>query len=323
MRRTMVAIRRGRRETETEAQMREATQLAQQEALQERGQKRYAPFQPPLQPPTSRPRPSPLEIPPTPAPTPNRQPSPVRRRQPPPAAISGRVPRSESAKEQRLRRQAQMRQEGEVLKKARRQEDIEKAREEETQRIADAIAARTAQLGQGVKVLHPRPGRGVKIGKGLPENTRGVRYAQFGKYIIHLPSLDKQTISIKYPSVLAIQDIPNKHVSNNFVKLIRHYLETDTIDKGMFNALEEDEQEFFHYLTRRCAVDTGMVGGGMTNREKKDMERFELIRGQVIAGNNSPELLKELKQYLLKFLSEKRITRAVGNQILYEIAMLS
>lgn len=237
-------------------------------------------------------------------------------------------PRSESDREKRLRREAQLREEGRALvatrRAERRQAAIAGARSEEEQRIADAIAARTGQLGQGVRVLHPRPGRGVKLGKGLPENARGIRYAQFGKYIIHLPSLDKHTISIKYPSVLSIADIPNKHVSQKFIDMIKQYLATDTIDKGMFNNLEEEEQEFFHYLTRRCAVDTGMSGAGaMTDRERKDMERFELIRGQVIAGNNAPEVLKELKQYLLKFLSEKRITRAVGNQILYEIAMLS
>lgn len=199
---------------------------------------------------------------------------------------------------------------------------LAEARQSETERIRQAIQSRTQQLGQG-RILHPRPGRNVKLGKGLPENQRGIRYAQFGKYVIHLPSLDKQTISIKYPSILSIADIPNKHVSLKFVELIRHYLATDILDKGMFNGLDQEEQEFFYYLARRCSLDTGMSGGGMTDREKKEMERFELVRGQVIAGNNAPELLKELKQYLLKFLAEKRITRAIGNQILYEIAMLS
>jgi hypothetical protein len=223
----------------------------------------------------------------------------------------------------------------------------------EKQRIADAIMERTGLppkggngmeedgldviAGEGVNgtygarglILHPRPGRGIKIGRGLPPNeerpyTKHVRHAQFGKYIIHLPSLDKMTVNIKYPSALNIADIPNRQVSGKFVKMIYNMLETDMLDKGMFNALDEDEQSFFYYLARRCDVDIGMTGNGMmTEKDKKDMERFELVRGQVIAGNNSPELLKELKQYLLKFLAEKRITRAIGNQILYEIAILS
>jgi hypothetical protein len=230
---------------------------------------------------------------------------------------------------------------------------VAKAQAQERKRIAAAIAKRTGGkgmlsdddeedgldviAGEGVngtygargRILHPRPGRGIKIGRGIAPNeerpyTKHVRHAQFGKYIIHLPSLDKMTVNIKYPSALNIADIPNRQVSGKFVKMIYNMLETDMLDKGMFNALDEDEQSFFYYLARRCDVDIGMTGNGMmTEKDKKDMERFELVRGQVIAGNNSPELLKELKQYLLKFLAEKRITRAIGNQILYEIAILS
>jgi hypothetical protein len=202
---------------------------------------------------------------------------------------------------------------------------LEAAREEERQRIASAIAARTGQVGQGMRILHPRPGRGVKIGRGMPPvDNKKARYAQFGKYLIHLTPLDKFMVSIKYPSAMPINDMPNKQVSPSFVKMVYHFLETDTWDKGMFNALHEDEQSFFYYLARRCQLDIGMNGSGMmTDKDKKEMERFDLIRGQIIAGNNSPELIRELKGYLLRFLTEKRITRAVGNQILYELTMLS
>jgi hypothetical protein len=58
------------------------------------------------------------------------------------------------------------------------------------------------------------------------------------------------------------------------------------------------------------------------DRERKEMERFDLVRAQIIAGNNSPELLRELKQYLLKFITEERIPLRLGEQLLSQVNMV-
>lgn len=55
------------------------------------------------------------------------------------------------------------------------------------------------------------------------------------------------------------------------------------------------------------------------DREQKEMERFDLLRGQLIAGNNSPEVLRELKQYLVKFITEERIPLRQGEMMLNQL----
>jgi hypothetical protein len=56
--------------------------------------------------------------------------------------------------------------------------------------------------------------------------------------------------------------------------------------------------------------------------ETKDMEDFEKMRGQILAGNDNKDLLKKFKLTLLKFAKDGRIPRREVNEILIEMASL-
>jgi len=53
-----------------------------------------------------------------------------------------------------------------------------------------------------------------------------------------------------------------------------------------------------------------------------EMDRWELLRGEILAGNDNPELIKEFKVLLLKYIKEGRIPRREANEVLYELMAL-
>ena len=53
--------------------------------------------------------------------------------------------------------------------------------------------------------------------------------------------------------------------------------------------------------------------------EKKENERFEMLKGIYLAGNDNPEILKEFKHLLMKFISDGRIDKYKGLEVLYEL----
>ena len=165
-----------------------------------------------------------------------------------------------------------------------------------------------------------------KVGSGIKpnkENETYSRYREFGRYFLHVPSLAKCLMNIKYPSRIAIGDIPPRFVSQSFISMVEKILDTGIWDKGEFNKLSEEEQDYFITLARKCEFDTTIgMGIRLTKKESKDYERFELLKGTVVAGNNSPEVLNELKSYILRFLNDGRLPKRVGHDLLYEISCL-
>ena len=55
---------------------------------------------------------------------------------------------------------------------------------------------------------------------------------------------------------------------------------------------------------------------------KEEFHRFEILRGEVLAGNDAPQILSELKKLLLKFIAEGSIPKQQGHSLLYEISCL-
>jgi len=212
---------------------------------------------------------------------------------------------------------------------------VHEARQLARQEIDARAEARAQELtqGRGGKVM---PSRLVKrngkilgkMGRGISSNNEVKeysRYRAFGKYMIHVPSLKKCMINVKYPSLIAVHHIPQRYVSKEFIDMVDELMNTNIFNKSKFNRLEEDEQNYFRFLADKCDFDLA-IGMGMTEtvsqREKEEYDRFEVLRGSVIAGNNSPEVLKELQQYIIKFINQKRLPRQQGHDLLYEMACL-
>ena len=176
-------------------------------------------------------------------------------------------------------------------------------------------------LTRGGKLLG-KSGAGIQANDELKTFDR---YKQLGRYMLHVPSLSKSMINIKYPSLVTIAGIPQRYVSQDFIELIWKLVDEGVFEKPLFNRLEQEEQDYFKFLARKCTFDQTIgfgVGKSQTKEEIEEAKRFEMLRGTVIAGNNSPEVLTELRKYILKFLNDKRIPKQQGHDLLYEMTCL-
>jgi hypothetical protein len=59
-------------------------------------------------------------------------------------------------------------------------------------------------------------------------------------------------------------------------------------------------------------------------RTKDDEEenRFEILRGMIIAGNDNKEMVKEFKTMLVKFSNDGRIKKTEAREILLDLASM-
>jgi hypothetical protein len=162
-----------------------------------------------------------------------------------------------------------------------------------------------------------------KIGGGIAVQSTPT-YAEFGKYAIHLPQLhNKNTLNIKYKSLGAIPTLKPITISDDFKDFITETLEKKSVNERALKKLPSHEISYFERAVAGAGLlETFKMKRTNTDEEKKDLDRFTLLRGELIAGNNSDKLIKELRSLIVKFLNTGRIHKAEGMNLLQELSVL-
>jgi hypothetical protein len=162
-----------------------------------------------------------------------------------------------------------------------------------------------------------------KVGKGVKlENEENPTYRQFGKYVLHIPYLlNNNTANFKYPSLGSIPTLKPLKISDDYKDLIIETLQTGKLNKKEFERLPQSEIKHFE----RVVVGAGLVEQlglklGNTDEDKTDTKRFELLRGEYLAGNNNADLIKELRHLITKFITNGRIHKNEGLNLLLELS---
>jgi hypothetical protein len=70
------------------------------------------------------------------------------------------------------------------------------------------------------------------------------------------------------------------------------------------------EQTHFKNLLRESGLShLHKVKTSIEDEEKDDHNRFSILQGEIIAGNNNPKLIQEFKNLLLKFSQTGKLTK--------------
>ena len=162
-----------------------------------------------------------------------------------------------------------------------------------------------------------------KVGRGISAQDSPT-YLSFGKYVIHMGHLlDRNVANFKYPSLGSIPSIKPLTISDDYKEFILDTLENQKPNERIFAKLPQEEQRHFERVVSGAGlIDTFKLKRNRTEQEKKDGERFDLLRGEVMAGNNSENLLKELRGLIVRFINEGRIHQREGTNMLMEISAL-
>lgn len=175
------------------------------------------------------------------------------------------------------------------------------------------------KIDKSVDFKHKR----IKVGRGV-ELEDEPTYRTFGKYVIHMKHLKgKGVANFKYPSLGSIPSIKPKPITEEYREFIIDILETGKPNERQFRRLSEDEREHFE----RVCSGAGLLEHFRMKRtgddeDKERVDRFNILRGEVLAGNNNENVIKELRGLVVRFINEGRITRQEGTNMLMELSAL-
>jgi hypothetical protein len=163
--------------------------------------------------------------------------------------------------------------------------------------------------------------RRIKIGKGLELRNDEPKFRQFGKYIIHMPQLRNNNIlNLKHKSGGSIPSIKPVHVDDNYKEFVIDILDSGRVNDKHYKSLTEPEQNHFLKAVRGAGmIDFLKLKTSNYDKEQEDIKRLELLLGEVNAGNDNAGILKEARTLIKRYVSNGRISRQKGLDMLLEL----
>ena len=146
-------------------------------------------------------------------------------------------------------------------------------------------------------------------------------YTQFGRYFINKTKLIHNGImALRLPSGNVVPQFPTQKVSMALKDVLKMLVNGAQPSYEAVSKLTDDDRDKLVDICRVCQVDMPSIPKSKKmDKDEQDDYRFEVLRGEIMAGNNSPVIVKEFKSLLLKFMRLGRIPKREGHELLEEI----
>jgi hypothetical protein len=160
-------------------------------------------------------------------------------------------------------------------------------------------------------------------GKGLTKESP--IHEPFGNYRINIPKLKGNILHLSFPCGSPVRKVKPRYISNNFKEFLEYFIETQKFNENLYNQLSDAEKKHFY----DCVKESGLyktkdvkLNNPFKEQEMKEMNRFDILLGEIEAGNDNPKMVKELKTLLIKLTKAGKISRKESMETLEELTTL-
>jgi hypothetical protein len=163
--------------------------------------------------------------------------------------------------------------------------------------------------------------RRIKIGKGIELKKDEPKFRAFGKYIIHMPQLHNNNIlNFKHKSGGTIPSIKPVEINDNFKDFILDVIDSGRVNDKHYDSLTEPEKNHFIKVVRGAGIIQDLkLKQSNHDAEKEDLNRLDLLLGEIDAGNDNEKMIKEAKVLIKRYVANGRISRQKGFDMLSEL----
>jgi hypothetical protein len=197
---------------------------------------------------------------------------------------------------------------------------------------------REKMYGEDTPFILEKIGRGMS-GKGIArarpsqvfssdiDYSQGIKpsakFVPIGRYLINKRQLDKDIVAIKRPAGSTIPNLPSQRVSRNFGSVMRKIIGGAIPTFDELNSLSDDERVYLHKVAKETRIDDKLsIPTPKKDEDEKDINQFEILKGQILSGNDNIELVKKFKTIILKLSKKDLIPKAQVKDLLLDLATL-
>lgn len=186
-----------------------------------------------------------------------------------------------------------------------------------------------SQVGRGMK------GRGVVVHRIRPSQVlegdvdynfgidESAKFVPIGRYLINKRQLDKDIIAIKRPAGSPISTLPSQRVSRKVGSILRKVIGGSLPTFEDINNLDDEERVYLYKVSKETRIDDKLtLPSPKKDEDEKDINQFEILRGQILAGNDNTEVVKKFKMILLKLSRKDLIPKSQVKDLLLDLTTL-
>jgi len=155
----------------------------------------------------------------------------------------------------------------------------------------------------------------VKEGSG--DTPRNDDYIPIGKYIAHKTKLMGGKLQIRSNNNNQVYNLKSQVISTNIRDILLKLNKGETINFKDVDKLSIDEKNQLYTIGKKLHISQLFdIPSTLKSEEEKLVSDFLKLRGSLMAGNNSKELLREFKINILKMKNNKLISLQEYNEVL-------
>jgi hypothetical protein len=145
----------------------------------------------------------------------------------------------------------------------------------------------------------------VKKGRGI-----STKYRDFGEHEINHKNLEKGIFTMRRKTKSNIMGLPSKHVSKHFQNIIHNIMGGKIADFNDIHNLSDDEKNYLHKIISKSNLqDRLSIPAPSKDQQEKDFHNFEVMKGEILAGNDSKELIKNFKVLTMKLTRQNLLPK--------------
>ena len=200
------------------------------------------------------------------------------------------------------------------------------------QRDVDALIRQFVVMlnGQGFegnglkKKRRGRPkGSGIAF-KDRVDKDKGIapvkRYVSFGKYLINAHKLKDNIMAIKSSSGTNVRQFPSTRLSQPLAHIIKTIVGGNVPSFEDLNKLSDEEKHYLHKVaTQSEIIDKLSIPSPSKDQREKDINEFEILKGEIMSGNDNKEMIKRFKIMVLKFAKIGLLPKREASEVMQEL----
>lgn len=180
--------------------------------------------------------------------------------------------------------------------------------------------------GSGISVVG-KAGKGRMGGRGIstaPGIAPSIKWISFGKFKLDATRLMDNHLVLRTHVGSTVTNIPTRRISPALASILTT-LTNDTQPNldDMYKLSDEDKRLLNDLMKRAHLIGKGIaVPSHDKTDDNADIKRFEIMQGELGAGNDSHELIKSYKLQILLLLKKGLLRKPEANDHLMQLALM-
>lgn len=156
-----------------------------------------------------------------------------------------------------------------------------------------------------------------------PIERKMVSFTPFGNYAINKDKLEDGILMVRHRCGAGVAELPTQKISASLAKNIHYIATVGQLDYDGFADLNDDDKVLLYKLLKKSKMsDNISIPKVKKNQAEKDFDRFNTLKGSILAGNDSPLIAKELKLLIVKLMNNRDIPRREAIAVLIQLGAL-